>query len=211
MNDRYTMPYRLIAFDFDGTLADSFDLFIDALNAASAKHGFRTLEGAELAQARGTSARGVMRMLGVPLWKAPAITLDMRQRMRNRIAQTTLFADVAQTLETLAARGVRLAIATSNAEDTVRAVLGPTARFIDPFYCGISVFGKARKLSSLVAATGIPKEEVLYVGDEMRDADAARAAGIAFRGVAWGYTAPDALLRHTGTPLLEHPRDLLTV
>lgn len=205
------MPYRLIAFDFDGTLADSFDCFIDALNTASAKHGFRTLEGAQLSQARSTSGRGVMRMLGIPLWKTPAITLEMRQQMRSRIAQTTLFAGIAQTLQALSACNVRLAIATSNAEDTVRAVLGPTGDLIDQFHCGISVFGKARKLISLAAMASVPKEDVLYVGDEMRDADAARAAGIAFRGVAWGYTTPEALRQYTGTLLLEQPRDLLAL
>ena len=84
------MPYGLIAFDFDGTLADSFGAFVDALNAAAAKHGFHRLEGARLAQARGASARDVMRLLDVPLWKAPAITLEMRQQMRERIIAQTL-------------------------------------------------------------------------------------------------------------------------
>jgi phosphoglycolate phosphatase-like HAD superfamily hydrolase len=31
------------------------------------------------------------------------------------------------------------------------------------------------------------------IGDEMRDMDAANAAGIAFGGVAWGYADPAAL------------------
>ncbi|CAJ0680361.1 Phosphoglycolate phosphatase [Ralstonia mannitolilytica] len=205
------MPYRLIAFDFDGTLADSFDAFVDALNAAATKHGFHRLEGARLAQARGASARDVMRLLHVPLWKAPAITLEMRQQMRERIAQTQLFDGVADTLGALAGRGVRLAIATSNAEDNVRAVLGPATRWVHHYSCGISVFGKARKLAALTASTRVRPEDVLYVGDEMRDADAARAAGIAFRGVAWGYTAPDALQRHAGAPLLRRPEDLLAL
>lgn len=168
------MPYGLIAFDFDGTLADSFGAFVDALNAAAAKHGFHRLEGARLAQARGASARDVMRLLDVPLWKAPAITLEMRQQMRERIAQTRLFDGVADTLATLAGRGVRLAIATSNAEDNVRAVLGPATRWVHHYSCGISVFGKARKLAALTASTRVRPEDVLYVGDEMRDADAAR-------------------------------------
>ncbi|MCC4593357.1 HAD family hydrolase, partial [Xanthomonas campestris pv. cannae] len=37
------------------------------------------------------------------------------------------------------------------------------------------------------------------------DAEAARQAGIAFAGVAWGYTLPAALQPHTPLPLLQRP------
>ncbi|WP_049127005.1 HAD hydrolase-like protein, partial [Burkholderia cenocepacia] len=70
------------------------------------------------------------------------------------------------------------------------------------FACGIPLFGKARRLRALVREAGVRADEVLYVGDEIRDADAARRARIAFQGVAWGYTAPDALQAHCATPLL---------
>lgn len=204
------MTYKLIAFDFDGTLADSMACFLQAVEVASRKHGFRPLEGELLEQARGSSAQHIMRLLGVPLWKAPAITIDVRKLMRERIAQVSLFPNVAETLDTLARRGIRLAVATSNGEDIVRAILGPavSGRIAD-FSCGISMFGKARKLRALVSSAGVRPDEALYVGDEIRDAEAASAAGMAFRGVAWGYTAAAALQTHCATPLLVRPQDLL--
>lgn len=134
----------------------------------------------------------------------------MSELMRERIAQVSLFPNVAETLDTLARRGIRLAVATSNGEDVVRAILGPavSGRIAD-FSCGISMFGKARKLRALVSSAGVRPDEALYVGDEIRDAEAASAAGMAFRGVAWGYTAATALQTHCATPLLVRPQDLL--
>ena len=73
------------------------------------------------------------------------------------------------------------------------------------------MFGKKRKLEALIASAGLRPEQALYVGDEIRDAQAAQAAGIPFRGVAWGYTAPSALQPHCDAPLLERPEDLLAV
>ncbi len=197
------MTFRLIAFDFDGTLADSLDSFLAALTEASRLHGFRDATPELRPALRGMSARDIVRALGVPMWKVPRVTIDMRRLMRPRVAHVQLFPGVAETFDALAARGIRIAIATSNTEEIVRDRLGPRAGArVDHFACGIPLFGKARRLRALVREAGVRAGEVLYVGDEIRDADAARRAHIAFQGVAWGYTAPDALQAHCATPLL---------
>ncbi|SOZ33771.1 Putative HYDROLASE PHOSPHATASE PROTEIN, Haloacid dehalogenase-like hydrolase (fragment) [Cupriavidus taiwanensis] len=51
--------------------------------------------------------------------------------------------------------------------------------------------------------------EALYVGDDIRDAEAASAAGMALRGVACGYAAAAALQLHCATPPLARPQDRL--
>ncbi|MGS0893920.1 HAD hydrolase-like protein [Burkholderia stagnalis] len=204
------MPCRLVAFDFDGTLADSLDCFLAALSEASRLHGFRDAEPAMRPALRGMSARDIIRALEVPMWKVPRVTIDMRRLMRPRIADVALFPGVDATFDALAARGIRIAIATSNTEDIVRDRLGPHAsRRVDYFACGIPLFGKARRLRALAREAGLRGDEMLYVGDEIRDADAARRARIAFQGVAWGYTAPDALQSHCATPLLPRLEALL--
>ena len=205
------MSYSLIAFDFDGTLADSFGCFLTALSESAELHGFRALDAALIEQARAMSAREIIALLGVPLWKVPRVTIDVRRRMRACRDDITLFAGIDGALATLAARGVRLAVVTSNAEDNVRAILGPACAQIERFDCGIPLFGKTRKLQALAAAAGVPREALLYVGDEIRDALAAAKAGVAFRGVAWGYTAPDTLQAHCTTSLLRKPGDLLAI
>ncbi|CAG9191366.1 Phosphoglycolate phosphatase [Burkholderia vietnamiensis] len=197
------MSYRLIAFDFDGTLADSLDCFLSALTDASRLHGFRDATPELRPALRGMSAREIIRALEVPVWKVPRVTLDVRRLMRPRLAQVELFPGVAATFDALAARGIRIAIATSNSEDVVRDRLGPHASGrVDTFACGIPLFGKARRLRALVREAGVQPADVLYVGDEIRDAEAARRARIAFQGVAWGYTTPHALQPHCDTPLL---------
>ncbi|AYZ62633.1 HAD family hydrolase [Burkholderia multivorans] len=206
------MSYQLIAFDFDGTLADSFDCFLAALSQASRLHGFRDVDDTLVATLRGLSARDIIRALEVPPWKVPRVTLDMRRLMQQRIADVTLFPGVAETFDALAARGVRIAIATSNSEAVVRDRLGAQAcRHVGHFACGIPLFGKSRRLRALARDAGLRTNDVLYVGDEIRDADAARRANVAFQGVAWGYTAPDTLQKHCATPLLTRFDALLDV
>jgi phosphoglycolate phosphatase len=204
------MTVRLVAFDFDGTLADSLDCFLAALSEASRVHGFRDATPELRPALRGMSAREIVRALDVPMWKVPRVTIDIRKLMRTRIADVKLFPGVGDTFDALAARGIRIAIATSNAEDVVRDRLGPRASGrVDHFACGIPLFGKSRRLRALAHEAGVPLADMLYVGDEIRDADAARRASIAFQGVAWGYTAPHALQAHCATPLLDRLDTLL--
>ena len=54
----------------------------------------------------------------------------------------------------------------------------------------------------LLGTTRLRPSELACIGDEIRDADAARAVGVAFIGVAWGYTHPAALQPHSARPLL---------
>ena len=48
-------------------------------------------------------------------------------------------------------------------------------------------------LRRVLRDSGVATDQALMIGDELRDADAAREAGTAFGAVAWGYNAPEAL------------------
>jgi phosphoglycolate phosphatase len=185
--------YRLALFDFDGTLADSFPWFLEVANRLAGEHRFRRIEEHEIAALRSHSARHLIEHLGVPLWKLPALARQVRQQMARDIARIALFPGVELLLRGLAERGVRLAIVTSNSADNVRRVLGPElSALIQHYACGATLFGKGSKLRGVLRDSGVPAAEALSIGDEIRDLEAAREAGIAFGAVAWGYTDPDA-------------------
>ena len=74
------MSYRLVVFDFDGTLTDSFAWFIGVWNDAARRYRFRPVEPGEVEGMRGLSAREVMRRAGTPAWKVPFIVAHARRR-----------------------------------------------------------------------------------------------------------------------------------
>jgi phosphoglycolate phosphatase len=196
-------------FDFDGTLADTFPLFERTFDQVADRFGFRRRNPADAETMRRLDARAIMRHHGVSAWKLPFIARHARALMARHIAELTLFSGIAPALATLADNGVALALVTSNTRANATAVLGPQliARF-SHLACGISVFGKAAKLRRLARRQGRP-DDVLFVGDELRDADAASAAGIAFGAVAWGYTRLDALLSRQPREIFHQPSELV--
>lgn len=206
------MRYKLVIFDFDGTLADSLDCFLTAVNEAAQKFRFRPIEPAAVEEVRGWRAIDILAYLDLPLWKVPRVSRAMRQLMAEHIDSVRLFPGVDGLLATLAAQGVEIAVITSNSLENVRRVLGEeNAALVRHFGCGTSMFGKKSKLKRLLKQSGFAPEDTLCIGDEIRDADAARAAGIRFAGVAWGYTRPNILQRHSRYPLIHSAADVLKV
>lgn len=193
---RRAPAFPLVVFDFDGTLADSAEWFIRSLNGVARRYGFREASAEEIEALRGASTREVLRRLRVPVWRLPAIARHMRALVRRDAAAIQLFPGVEDLLATLHAAGVQIAIVSSNAEDNVRRVLGDgVAQRIDRFVCGASLFGKAAKIRALIRSSGLAPSQVLCIGDETRDVEAAHAAGARAGAVAWGYARPAALER----------------
>ena len=144
--------------------------------------------------ARGLSSRRLLSHFGVPRWKLPGIARHMRRLAARDAGAIRLFDGVPEMLKSLSEHGVTLAIASSNTEATIRAVLGPrNAALISHYACGASLFGKRAKYRIIRKASGLQHAEILCIGDEVRDLEAARAEGLAFGAVSWGYASIEAL------------------
>ena len=201
--------YRLAVFDFDGTLADSFPFFLDSFAVLAREHGFRELSREQLMALRGASAREMMAHTGLAAWKVPRVALAFRRRMAEHAADIRLFPGTDALLRALHAAGVRIAVLTSNSEDNVRAMLGPElAALVADYECGVAMFGKRRRLRKVVARAGVVHADVLAIGDELRDLDAARANGIAFGAVSWGFTTREALAARVPEFLFDAPGEI---
>ncbi|AWU95100.1 HAD hydrolase-like protein [Azospirillum ramasamyi] len=201
--------YELAIFDFDGTLADSFPWFIGVLNGVADRYGFNRVRPDEVEQLRGYDARQIMRHLRVPSWKLPFIANHMRRLMARDIHGIRLFDGVPDMLRALDGRGVTVAIVSSNSAANIRAILGPDAAGQVAHYgCGASLFGKAAKFRRMLQVTGVPADRAIAIGDEVRDIDAARKAGIGCAAVTWGYARGDALAARRPDRLLSRVEEI---
>lgn len=201
--------YRLAIFDFDGTLADTFPSFTSLVNLAADEFGFKRIEADEVEMLRRKDPMALMRHLQIPAWKLPMIAAHMRSLFASEAHRISLFEGTADCLRHLHERQLKISIVSSNSEATIRRVLGPTlVELIDDFGCGASLFGKPAKLKKLVRKSGMAEAESIYVGDEIRDARAAKAAKMAFGAVSWGYSPVDALQREGPREVFDDRGDL---
>ena len=197
-------PYRLVIFDFDGTLADSLGWMRGVMNDVARRHRFRAAEGDELEELRGKDTRAIMAHLGVSPWKLPFIARDMRRRAAREALRIRPFPGVHELLAELAREGLLVAIVSSNAEANVRTVLGPESAARVRFYeCGAGLFGKRAKFRRVLRRSATPPGQAIAVGDEARDIEAATGEGIAAAAVTWGYATADLLRAHRPTVMLD--------
>ncbi|HEY7550869.1 MAG TPA: HAD hydrolase-like protein [Hyphomicrobiaceae bacterium] len=203
------MRYALAILDLDGTLADSVPWFRGHVNDVADRFGFSRVTEADIAELRRTGPREALERLNVPRWKVPLIARHMRRLKAAHLGEIPLFPGAGAMLQALKAGGLRLALVSSDTQANARAQLGAanSALFSD-FACGASLFGKAAKFRAVVGRAGIAPAGVIAIGDEVRDIEAARAAGIACGAVTWGYSAPDTLRALHPDLLFERMEDI---
>lgn len=206
------MPIKLIIFDFDGTLADSFGWFSSAFALAAQKYHFKVLSVPELEKLRGKSSREIMRELEIAWWKIPLIARFMRRHMHEQKPDIKLFSGIPELIFELKRRGMIVAIVTSNSQDNVRSILGAElARQIDYFECSVSLFGKKRRFKKLLRLTRLQPQLVLSIGDEIRDIEAGKIANVKTGAVTWGYANQEALSCRHPDYLFHRAEEILTV
>ncbi|GAB3711701.1 HAD-IA family hydrolase [Spirosoma flavus] len=203
------MNYKLIIFDFDGTLADSFPYFLRTINTLADTYKFPKIDEQDVDRLRGLDARQMMQRAKLPAWKIPLIARSFIQLMARDIDQIRLFDGMTELLKKLANQGVKLAIVSSNSEENIRRVLGNESASLITYYgCGTSLFSKQHKFRRAMTKSKVQPQETLCVGDEVRDIEAAQAATIPFGAVSWGYTRPDVLESYPSITIFHKPDDI---
>lgn len=204
------LKYKLVVFDFDGTLGDSFLWFQESINKAAKKYKFREINQEEIENLRGLKTQEILNYLGISWWKIPFIARYMRRLMTEDLGKITLFKDVAFLIEQLVDQGIIIVILSSNSFQNVTRILGPQVTSkINYFDCGVSIFGKQNKLKKIIKKFGLSSKDVVSIGDETRDIEAARSAGIHSGAVTWGYATFKALKAESPHYIFKNTNDII--
>lgn len=202
-------PPRYVLFDFDGTLADTFSAGIEILNVLAGEFGFRPLPPDEVSLARDLSTRGLMKHLGIPRMKLPQISKRGTEEIGKRIHSIPPLPDMIELVRQLHAMGFRLGIVTSNSEPNVRAFLkNHDIEIFDFIKSSSKLLGKASVLRRLMREFRIKPREIFFVGDELRDIEAAQETGVHIAAVTWGYNSQEALSASSPDYLFTKPSEI---
>lgn len=203
------MKYKLVIFDFDGTLADSFPWALTIINDVADMYGIRRVSDDEVDSLRGMSTRALAKHLHVPWHKVPGIARHMRKMMQRDIDRIPLIEGMDELLPRLAGMGIQIAVVSSNTRANVQRVLGPAnSELIDYYECGVALLGKSGRFRKILRRARVRAHEALCIGDELRDLEAAHKAHIPFGAVTWGYNLADAMREHSPRAVFTTVRDI---
>jgi phosphoglycolate phosphatase-like HAD superfamily hydrolase len=206
-----TMAYRTIIFDFDGTLANTLEESRKIFNDLAEHYDLKAVSAEELPALRHLSIKQLISKLGIPKRKVPAIIAKGTALMRGNIVRLPLIEGMGEILPTLRARSDSFGVLTSNAPTNVDLFLRAHGlRGLFNFISSTSkLTGKAKHLRAIRKTFSLKSEEMLYVGDEIRDIKASKKAGIPVAAVTWGFNSPEVLAAEKPDHLLSSADELL--
>ncbi|MFJ4197395.1 HAD-IA family hydrolase [Pseudomonas sp. NPDC089534] len=192
--------YKLLIFDWDGTLADSIGRIVEAMHVASERSGFELRDDSAVKGIIGLGLPEAIRTL------YPEIGDDELIAFRGHYADhyiaaeavpSPLFEGVAESLESFRADGYRLAVATGKARRGLDRVLRAHG-WEDYFDITRAADETASKphplmLEQILAHCGVSPEQALMVGDSSFDLEMARNAGMGSVAVSYGAQPIEAL------------------
>ncbi len=210
---------KLAIFDLDGTLLNTIDDLGHAANHALETCGYPTHD---IGAYRFYVGNGVGRLLErvlPPDHRTPEKVAQLRQIFqdyydRHLWVHTRPYPGIEDLLIELAARGVKLAVASNKYQSATSALI---ARFFPrlPFEAvhGMRLDIPAKPDPSIVFNVLLnvptPKADVIYIGDSGVDMETARRACVESVGVTWGFRPVSELRQFLAEHIISDPADLL--
>ncbi len=207
------MAYQTIIFDFDGTLADTLEESRQIFNRLAPDYKLREVTIEELPSLRHFSLKELLDHLKIPKRRVPGLIARGTSMMRGNITKLALINGLDEIIPQLRERCDAFGVLTSNAPANVDLFL--RAKGLRSHFNFISstskLTGKAKHLRAIRKTFSLKSEEMLYVGDEIRDIKASKKAGIPVAAVTWGFNSPEALTAETPEHLISSPDQLLSL
>ena len=205
------MIYKTLVFDFDGTIADTLGETRRIFNRIAPDYGIREVAEHELDGLRHLSLKDLLNHLDIPKRRVPALIARGTGMMRGNITELQLITGMREVLIELRRHVRSFGILTSNATANVDLFLrthGLRDQF-DFISSTSKLTGKAKHLKAIRKTFSLRPEELLYIGDELRDVKASQKAGIPIAAVTWGFNSREALMAAAPDYLFDRPEDFL--
>ena len=196
------MRYKLIVFDWDGTVIDSPATIVECMQAASRELGLPVPETSRASHVIGLGLHDAMKIAvpGLPGSRYPEFVAAYRRHFLAREDGMRLFSNMENLLQKLARRRI-LAIATGKSRRGLERALdasGVRSLFMAS-RCADETSPKPHPamLLELMEELSVEAHAVLMVGDTSHDMQMARAAGVDGLAVTYG-AHPEGELRSCG-------------
>ena len=191
-------------------IADSLKVLVEVAHDITGKD--QLIDTAELDRLRAMSLVDVAKELKIPKWRWPFLMIQGRRKMAKRMGEVQPFPGIADVLSSLQAEKYQIFMVTSNSQRNVDRFLATTGMgaYFTQVYGNVGIFGKAPVLKKVLRQHKLEPRDAMYVGDEPRDVEAAKKAGMPCVAVTWGYSTGNILNEHAPMVVVHDIKQLQT-
>jgi len=196
-----------IIWDFDGTIADSMPVVMELFYAQT---GLKPFSKEKVEALRNMTLKQVLREVGIPLWQVPRILVKERAAFGRRLSEVPVFDGVEPALKQLHEAGHKMVVMSSNSPENIRRFLHQhdISKYFLEIHGNTGLFGKTSAIKLILRKYKWHAEDCYMIGDETRDVDAGKKAGLFTIAVNWGYNGEEILKQHNPDEFISNVHQL---
>lgn len=204
---------QVILFDFDGTIANTLDIVSEIYNKFAPSYGFKIVDKKEMTHIKNLSPLQILKDLGeswLSFIKLPFLIKKIEFELKKQINSVRLYPGIIELLKKLKGENYKLGILSSDTQKNITKFLRlNNLDYFDFIYTG-TFWGKANLINKFLKDFDFKPSEVVYIGDEVRDIEAARNNGVEIISVGWGFSSKKALAEHKPDFIAGNPSEILS-
>lgn len=206
---------KYIFFDFDGTIADTMPYTLKELFRMLSEEKISLSKKEILSDLKSLNFIDLMKKWKVSPLRFPFIIGKINKSLANlyfEIDQIKIFPGMEKLFIDLKKRGYKLGIISSNIQKNVDKFLEINKlNYFDMIWCNPSFLKKDQSMRKLFKKYNLKTEEMIYVGDEIRDIVASHKVGIKMIGVPWGLHDIKVLKANGADLIINKPGEIYRV
>ena len=204
--------FKTVIFDFDGTIADTLSPVVEIINEHAHEFGIDGIDKFEVQKFRNLSITYLVKEFKFNVIHLQKLVSMIKRQLPKKLEKIKIFEGMSEVFTQLKDNKVQLGIVTVNNVKTVTDLLtDEQEKQFDFIFSTRSLFGKHKELNRIAKNYDLAKENTLYIGDEVRDIEAARKSGFKIAVVTWGYNSAELLEKHAADYLLHRPAQILDI
>jgi phosphoglycolate phosphatase len=194
--------------DFDGTIADSLPKVIELYYMWSKREPFTSKQ---IDTMRNMTLKQVLKEVNLPLWRVPGLLVRARKEFGKYIGDIEVFTGMPEVLQTLKSDGHKLFVMSSNSTQNINKFLSQHKidSYFESVHGNMGIFGKASAMKAIINKSKSTESNWYAIGDETRDIEAAKKAGIKCIAVTWGYNGSQILESYKPDFIVSKPAEIV--
>ncbi len=200
---------KYVIFDFDGTLADSNHLFMKAWNLYADQYHYDRVTEEDTVTSRNLTIHERAKKYRFPMHKLPIILPKVNRYFKEHIDEVQLFEGILEMLNSIQQAGYTIVIISSNAKENIELLLKQQqVHAVSQVLTSSRLFGKDTVIKKFMKQQKLTQDDVLYVGDEIRDIIACNKVGVPFVWVSWGLDGYELIEKENPSYVVHSPKEL---
>ena len=185
---------KAIIFDFDGTIANTKAFAYQVYTKLTDQYGIKQLSEKEFDHLKTLTLVDKFRVHDISIFKLPKLVRQARKTISMVMNEIKPYDQMIELLQLLHKNNILLFIVSSNSKNNILVFTNQyNINFFEKIYGRAKYFKKEKTLKKVLKEYNLNQEEVLYIGDEVRDIRSCKKINLPIVSVTWGFDDKDML------------------